>query len=250
MKDLIQSKITYKEAGVKLKEKAMKILMNSGYGGFGNAYFEYQDPRVAELITAFGQDTLKSLENFVGKENVLYGDTDSIYLVGANDKIVAAARDNFNVRLEVDKVWKILLLTSNKKQYVGLTEEGDLEHTTMTGMKSNQPSYFNEVARKLISKEFLKLFVNTSTEIALESIIKYLRTGFLELQLSDSLDRLSFSLESKKPLYAYQNNVVQKQIYDEILEECGNDVQLAHSKSEAGRVYHYWKVTAKTMKGK
>jgi hypothetical protein len=120
----------------------------------------------------------------------------------------------------------------------------------MTGMKSNQPLYYNEVAQKLISKEFLKLFVNTSTEIALESIIKYLRTGFLELQLSDSLDRLSFSLESKKPLYAYQNNVVQKQIYDEILEECGNDVQLAHSKSEAGRVYHYWKVTAKTMKGK
>jgi DNA polymerase elongation subunit (family B) len=35
MKDLIQRKIQYKEAGLKLKEKAMKILMNSGYGGFG-----------------------------------------------------------------------------------------------------------------------------------------------------------------------------------------------------------------------
>ena len=75
-------------------------------------YFEYQDPRVVELITAFGQYTFKSLETFVGTENVLYGDTDSIYLVGANNKIVAEARDKFNVRLEVDKVWKILFLTS------------------------------------------------------------------------------------------------------------------------------------------
>jgi DNA polymerase elongation subunit (family B) len=168
MKDLIQRKIQYKEAGLKLKEKAMKILMNSGYGGFGNAYFEYQDPRVAELITAFGQYTVKSLERFVGKENVLYGDTDSIYLVGANNNIVVEARDKFNVRLEVDKVWKILFLTSNKKQYVGLTAEGELEYTTMTGMKSNQPLYYNEVAQKLISEEFLEAFIDTSAEIALE----------------------------------------------------------------------------------
>ena len=250
MKDLIQRKIQYKEAGLKLKEKAMKILMNSGYGGFGNAYFEYQDPRVAELITAFGQYTLKSLEKFVGKENVLYGDTDSIYLVGANNKIVAQAREKFNVRLEVDKVWKILFLTSNKKQYVGLTAEGELEYTTMTGMKSNQPLYYNEVAQKLISEEFLEAFIDTSAEIALERIIKYIPTAFIELQLSDNLDKLSFSFESKEPLYTHKNNNIQKQIYEEILEECGNDTQLAHSKSEAGHVYRYWKVTAKTGKGK
>jgi DNA polymerase elongation subunit (family B) len=158
-------------------------------------YFEYQDPRVAELITAFSQYTLKPLETFVGTENVLYGDTDSIYLVGANNKIVAEARDKFNVRLEVDKVWKILFLTSDKKQYVGLTEAGELVHTTMAGMKSNQPLYYNEVAQKLISKEFLEAFIDKSTEIALERIIKYIRAAFAELQLSDNLDKLSFSLE-------------------------------------------------------
>jgi hypothetical protein len=43
---------------------------------------------------------------------------------------------------------------------------------------------------------------------------------------------------------------IQKQIYEEILEECGNDTQLAHSKSEAGLVYRYWKVSTKTVKGK
>ena len=116
--------------------------------------------------------------------------------VGANNKIIAEARDKFNVRLEVDKVWKILFLTSNKKQYVGLTAEGELEYTTMTGMKSNQPLYYNEVAQKLISEEFLEAFIDTSAEIALERIIKYIPTAFIELQLSDNLDKLTFSFES------------------------------------------------------
>jgi DNA polymerase elongation subunit (family B) len=245
MKDLIQRKIEYKKAGQKLKEKAMKILMNSGYGSFGNAYFEYQDPRLAELTTAFGQYTLKSLEQLVGKENVIYGDTDSIYLVGANDKIIAEAKDKFNIKLEVDKVWKILFLTGNKKQYVGLTIEGEIIHTTLTGMKSNQPSYYNEVAKQLISKEIIEGFVDTPADVALERVIKHLRAAFIELGLSDNLDKLSFSLESKEPLYIHKNNNIQRQIYEEILEECNNDINMANSRSQAGRVYRYWKVIAK-----
>jgi hypothetical protein len=110
--------------------------------------------------------------------------------------------------------------------------------------------YYNDVAQKLISEEFLEAFIDTSAEIALERIIKYIPTAFIELQLSDNLDKLSFSFESKEPLYTYKNNNIQKQIYEEILEECGNDTQLARSKSEAGHVYRYWKVTAKTGKGK
>jgi DNA polymerase elongation subunit (family B) len=171
MKDLVERKIRYKESGLKLKEKSVKILANSGYGCFGNGYFQYQDPRVAELITAFGQHTIKSLEKFVGKGKVLYGDTDSIYLAGANDDIIPEAKSKFKVKLEVDNVWKILLLTNNKKQYLGLTQNGELVHTTLTGMKSNQPSYYNEVAKKLISKEFLESFIDTSIEITLERVL-------------------------------------------------------------------------------
>jgi DNA polymerase elongation subunit (family B) len=244
MKDLVERKIQYKEAGLKLKEKAVKILANSGYGCFGNAYFEYPDPRVAELITAFGQYTLKSLEQFVGKEKVLYGDTDSIYFVGANNGIIEIAKSRFGVKLEVDNTWKILFLTSNKKQYVGLTQDGEVVHTTLTGMKSNQPSYYNEVAQKLISKEFLQSFIDTP-EDALEKVLIYLRSAILELDIRHNLEKLSFSLESKEPLYAYENNCIQRQIYNEILEDFNGDIDLAKSKSQAGSVYRYWKVVAK-----
>jgi DNA polymerase elongation subunit (family B) len=37
-----------------LKQLALKILINAGYGVFASRYFKYYDPRVAELITAYG----------------------------------------------------------------------------------------------------------------------------------------------------------------------------------------------------
>ena len=92
MKSLMERKVTAKKSGQKLQEKAIKIFMNSGYGCFGQAYFAYQDPRVAELTTAYGRCTLKTLEKFVGgKDNVLYGDTDSLYLPSENDAIITEA---------------------------------------------------------------------------------------------------------------------------------------------------------------
>jgi DNA polymerase elongation subunit (family B) len=49
MKDLIAKKIDFKCQGSKLKEKAVKLLINSGYGTFGNPYFMFYDVRVSEL---------------------------------------------------------------------------------------------------------------------------------------------------------------------------------------------------------
>jgi len=65
--------------------------MNSGYGCFKQAHCDYQDPRVAELTTAFGQYTIKGFAKNIGDENVIYGDTDSIYLASKNDTLVAEA---------------------------------------------------------------------------------------------------------------------------------------------------------------
>jgi DNA polymerase elongation subunit (family B) len=162
MADLIKQKIEYKIQGQKLKEKAIKILMNSGYGCFGSPYFLYQDPRVAELITAFGQYTLKHLEDFAGgEEKVLYGDTDSIYFVSENNDIIVEAQRACGAKLEIDKRWKVLFLTTNKKQYFGITENGEIVHTTLPGMKNDQPAYFDKVMNKLISREFLESFISS-----------------------------------------------------------------------------------------
>ena len=59
MADLIERKLQYKKSGQRLNEKAIKILMNSGYGCLANAHFCYQDPRVV----------LYNLDFFVGHHN-------------------------------------------------------------------------------------------------------------------------------------------------------------------------------------
>jgi hypothetical protein len=250
MADLIKRKKEYKKSDQTLKEKAIKILMNSGYGCFKQPYFDYHDPRVAELTTAFGQYTVKGFAKFIGDENVIYGDTDSIYFTAKNDALVAKAAE-INVDLEVDKEWKILCLSSNKKQYFGITQQGVPDNKTLTGMKSDHPAYFKQVTEKLISKEFQESFI-TSASSASEKIVTYVRSALvlLETEGSINIENLAYSAEASKNLYEYTSNCKEQKIYREILEDCGGDVELAQSKSQGSNVYRYWKIQGVKGKGK
>ena len=73
-----------------------------------------------------------------------------------------------------DRFWKVLFLTLNKKQYVGLTEQGKVIDKGLVGKKNNQPAYFNEVVSYLISKEYLEQFVNEGIDVTLGRIKEYL----------------------------------------------------------------------------
>lgn len=83
----------------KLQQKAMqldneqmaaKILLNSGYGAFGNPYFKYFDVRVASAVTRTGQLTIRwaerAINNYLNgllntnKDYVIAIDTDSVYI--------------------------------------------------------------------------------------------------------------------------------------------------------------------------
>jgi DNA polymerase elongation subunit (family B) len=234
MADVKKRKRIYKKSGQKFKEKALKIFMNAGYGCFKQPYFEYHDPRVAELTTAFGQYTLKRLAG----DKAIYGDTDSVYLTNESDTIVEEAT-KINVDLEVDKKWKILFLTSNKKQYYGITQQGKLEHKTLTGMKSNHPAYFNEVTTRLISQEFQESFI-TNPSSALVNVLAYVHFAFELLKTVDTRD-LSYSFEASKNLYEYASNGRERKIYQEKIEDL-DSVESAQAASQANNVYRYWKV--------
>lgn len=73
------------------QQMAIKILMNSLYGGMSNEFFRYFDIRLAESITLTGQLTIrwaeKTLNNFMNKylnttdiDYVIAIDTDSLYI--------------------------------------------------------------------------------------------------------------------------------------------------------------------------
>ena len=230
---------------LRLQFHPLRRRSNSGYGAFGNAYFKYQDPRVAELITGYGQYTIKELEKYVGNR-MIYGDTDSLYLSNRDDTIIAKAAE-LGVTLEFERLWKGLFLSSLKKWYFGLTQEGKVIHKTLKGMKSDQPDYFREVTEKLVSKEFMKLFINvnpngnTNNTNPLTDVVDYIKSAFIQLP-NANLNELAFSQEAAKALYEYKNNGKERQMYSEILEDYGGDIELANSKSQEKHIYKYWKI--------
>lgn len=89
----------------KVKQKALKISLNSLYGALGNNYFRYFDIRMAEAVTITGQfiiryiaqgvnDYLNQLMKTSGIDYVIAGDTDSIYV--SFDAVVKKLEENVN----------------------------------------------------------------------------------------------------------------------------------------------------------
>ena len=184
---------------------------------------------------------------------ILFGDTNSIFVAGDNNNgtidIVLEAKEKFNIKLVQDRVWKVLFMTSSKKQYVGLTEQGRIIDKGLVGKKNNQPAYFNEVIAYLISKEYLEQFVNEGCEVTLGRIIEYVHFVYQTLDqkvrnhdLDFIVDKLAYSNKSSKALYDIKQDGWQKDIYNEICADNAENTELSKSKSQANCVYQYWKV--------
>ena len=79
-----EERIMQKQLGNEVKQLGLKILINGGYGLFGNPAFKYADVRVAELVTAFGRHTLRQMRDIASNLGftVVAGDTDSLFLNG------------------------------------------------------------------------------------------------------------------------------------------------------------------------
>jgi len=70
-------------------------------------------------------------------------------------------------------------------------------------MKSDYPVYFNEVVKKLISKEFQESFISSDIASALEKILTYVRSTFDLLQTEGSpinIDDLAYSAEATRDI--------------------------------------------------
>jgi DNA polymerase elongation subunit (family B) len=179
----------------------------------------------------------------VGKDNVLYADTDSLYFRKETPSVIEYAKNELQVTLEVAERWKILFLTNVAKNYFGMTEDGEVENTTLTGMKSNYPLIIREIAKKVVSKELLEQFI-TNPDTALASVLEYVRGGFKTLNETDPFELVITKL-FQDDLWDHEINNEPIQLYKEILEDCNGDEKLAKSQSRGGEVYKYYKVKAK-----
>lgn len=140
--------------------QALEVMMNSIYGLFGSdGIFEFQNYRVAELVTAFARLKLlemKQLANDKFQMNIIYGDTDSIFVSDINrgeegdhhltaDDFTSSCKRNLGVDVDHQNTFVRSILLS-KKHYIGIQADGDaveLFSATLSPVTDSLYGYIN-----------------------------------------------------------------------------------------------------------
>jgi DNA polymerase-2 len=173
--------------GARHADQAIKIMMNAMFGVFAASACRFFDPRVANAITGFGQQTLGWTRDAFEAEGlqVVYGDTDSVFV--ALDLDPSASRDALEARaaslrekietqlgerirreygveprlvLELEKVYDRLFLPhirggrgASKKRYAG-SENGRLEIVGLEAVRRDWPAVAGRLQEGMLERLF------------------------------------------------------------------------------------------------
>ncbi len=136
--------------------QALKVILNASYGVMGAEIFPLYCLPVAEATTAVGRYTiLETIEKCksVGIE-VLYGDTDSLFLKGPTKEqiqtVISWAKDHFGVDLDLDKEYRYVVLSTRKKNYLGVQKDGKVDVKGLTGKKSHTPPFIKTLFYEIL----------------------------------------------------------------------------------------------------
>lgn len=212
--------------------QAIKILMNSFYGVMGSDGCRFYHETLPDAVTGTGQWILKTVKEFLESKSyqVLYGDTDSIFVKVNTDKNIPELAEglteeinsflqdvikkdyNTESKLEIqfDKFFKSLVLTSSrgmnegaKKKYAGLSVKevnGKIvEEVIITGMEYVR-SDWSMLARKFQFELLRRLFYAEDIEGFIKKTLEDLENGLLN-------DQLILSKRLSKPLDEYIKTV-------------------------------------------
>jgi len=136
--------------------QALKVILNASYGVMGAEIFPLYFLPAADATTAIGRhiilETIKKCEE-TGIQ-VLYGDTDSLFIRNPTQeqirKVIDEAKKNFGVDLEVDKEYRYVVLSTRKKNYLGVTKSGTVDVKGLTGKKSHTPPFIKTLFYELL----------------------------------------------------------------------------------------------------
>src|SRR5438309_2483451 len=195
--------------------QALKVILNASYGVMGAEIFPLYCLPVAEATTAVGRYTiLETIEKCksVGIE-VLYGDTDSLFLkCPTKDQIhtvVGWAKEQFGVDLDLDKEYRYVVLSTRKKNYLGVQKDGKVDVKGLTGKKSHTPPFirtlFYEILEILSKVKTTQEFVESKERIS-NMIAQYAK----KLKAKQiSLSELAFNVMISKAPSEYVKTVPQ-----------------------------------------
>ncbi len=195
--------------------QALKVILNASYGVMGAEIFPLYFLPAADATTAIGRhmilETIKKCEQ-AGIE-VLYGDTDSLFIKNPSPEqiqnVIDETKKNFSVDLEVDKEYRYVVLSTRKKNYLGVTKSGKVDVKGLTGKKSHTPPFirtlFYELLDILSKVQNAEEFERSKKQIS-EKIVEWVKkVESNEIPLSD----LAFNVMISKAPSEYVKTVPQ-----------------------------------------
>lgn len=114
------------------RQRAIKVITNATYGYAGWLGARWYLKPVAEATAAWGRETIRNtmeMARQIGLE-VIYGDTDSIFIVYDPAKVEALSKkvqEEIGLEMKPDKIYTRILFTEAKKRYCGLLPDGRLD---------------------------------------------------------------------------------------------------------------------------
>jgi DNA polymerase I len=215
----------------KVVADALKVVLNASYGVFGADRFALYCPPVAEATAAIGRYAIsQTLEKAreLGIE-VLYGDTDSLFLESPDQsalkKLVDWSKSSLRMELEVDKNYRYLALSSRKKNYLGVKPDGSVDIKGLTGKKRHIPEFltkaFYEMVHILSDVETPDEFENAKVRIT-----EIVKGCYLKLRNRQyALEELAFSVMMGRDTGSYKKTTPQHVKAAKQLESTGVEVK-------------------------
>ena len=137
--------------------QAIKVILNATYGVMGAEIFPLYCLPIADATAAIGRTTIaRTIEKCkqIGIE-VIYGDTDSLFLKNPSnkrvDEIAPWARKVLGVDLEIDKQYRYVVFSDLKKNYLGVLADGTVDVKGLTGKKSHTPPFIRKAFYNILN---------------------------------------------------------------------------------------------------
>ncbi|KON31936.1 hypothetical protein AC478_01740 [miscellaneous Crenarchaeota group-1 archaeon SG8-32-3] len=211
---------------------ALKVILNASYGVFGAASFDLYCPPVAEATAAIGRHSITQIRDHteVMGIQVLYGDTDSLFLKNPSKEQIAEisgwTERELKMGIEVEKIYRYAVFSSRKKNYLGVLEDGTVDVKGLTGKKKHIPIFIKDAFNKM--KERLAQVKNPAEfEKAKKDIANIVRDRYLRLKRREweNISELAFHVVLGDDLHRYTKTTPQHVKAAKILAENGAEIR-------------------------
>jgi DNA polymerase, archaea type len=215
-----------------ITQGALKVILNASYGVFGADSFDLYCPPVAEATAAIGRYSITQILEHcrtVGIQ-VLYGDTDSLFLKNPTreqiDDVMHYTENELGMGIDVDKTYRYAVFSSRKKNYLGVLENGSVDVKGLTGKKKHIPIFikgaFNQMKERLAQVKNPEDFEKARKDIA--AIVRERYNVLKRREWADNSE-LAFHMVLGDELSSYTKTTPQHVKAARILQKNGKEIR-------------------------